>query len=340
MPDKKIIEISWESLWRIFFFLLLIVTMYLGRQILLGLFMAIVISSGLELVVDFLENRGIPRTVGVILIFLAAIVFLIIIIYAIIPLVIADLNAIFSGFDKPTAVLWQSLLSLKTSQSINVIIKKISTEFFAGNISPLGILSQAMGSFGLAVAVLVSSFYLSLSKDGVERFIKVIFPLNYESEALKIYERSRRKIGNWFRTQIVLSLVMGVLAWIALLVLGVKHAFIIGIVTGFFELVPFVGPILSGTIAFLVAMTTSATTALYVLIFFLILHQFESHVLVPILMKRSVGLHPVIVIISLLIGGQVGGFLGIVIAVPAAAVFQEVIEQWSSRKRPVASISE
>ena len=84
------------------------------------------------------------------------------------------------------------------------------------------------------------------------------------------------------------------------------------------------------------ALLTSTTLALYTLIFFLIAQQFESNILVPILSKRSVGLHPVIVIISLLIGAEVGGVLGIIIAVPVAAIFQEVVQDWSIKRRAEA----
>lgn len=335
--DKKTLEISWVSLWRILLFVLLVGVLYLGRQILLGLFLAIIISSGIEVLVNFLEKRGIPRTLGVILIFIIALLLIIILIYTVIPLIIIELNTVFSGFGKSAGNnFWASIFSASASKSVNAVITKLSESFFAGDISPLSWFSQTLGSFGLAVAVLISSFYLSLSRDGVERFIKAVMPLDYEKPALRIYERSRRKIGFWFQTQILLSVMLGVLVWGAMVLLGVKHAFLVGILAAVFEIVPFVGPILSGATAVLMALASSLTLAFYTLITFLAIQQLESHVLVPVLTRRSVGLHPVIVIIAILIGAEVGGVLGILISVPAAAVFQEVIEEWSVKKRPVA----
>lgn len=335
MPDKKTLEISWGSLWRILFFVLFVVVLFLGRQIFLGLFLAIIISSGLEQIVSFLERRGIPRTLGVILIFLFAILLLIIVIYAIIPLLIVELNTIFSGASKSAAnSFWGFLINLRASKSLDAIVVRLSQQFFSGNASPLDLLSGAVGSFGLAVAVLISSFYLSLSRDGVERFIKTVFPPDHEKIALKIYENSKKKIGFWFQSQIVLSLIMGISVWGALTLLGVKHTFLLGIIAALFEVVPFVGPILSGAIAVLVAFSGSTTLAVYTLFVFLALQQFESNLLVPLLTRRSTGLHPVIVIVALLIGAEVGGLLGMLIAVPAAAVFQEIIDEWSNKKRP------
>src|SRR5258708_7221964 len=335
--QKLSLEISWTTLWRIFLFSLMVVIMYAGRQILLGLFLAVVISSGIEIVIDFLERNGLPRTLGVILVFLVSLVAVIVLVYAVIPFIIADLNALFlSQGNGPTDGFWSSVLSLRTSQSASAIIEKLSSQFFANMGSPIGFFSQVLGSFGLAVAVIISSFYLSLTKDGVERFIKIVFPSEHRELALRLYERSRKKIGYWFRTQILSSLVMCLLVWGVLLLLGVKHAFLLGVLAGIFELVPFLGPILAGAVAVIAAAAQSSTLAIYTLITFLAVHKFEANILVPMFMKRSVGLHPVVVIIALLIGAETGGLLGIIISVPAAAVFQEVLEEWSSKRQATA----
>jgi predicted PurR-regulated permease PerM len=335
--EHRISDISWESLWRILIFVVLVAILYQGREIILGLFLAIIISSGLEGIVDALERIGLPRSISVILIFLFVIVVFIFIIYSLAPFVIVELNTIFSGTGKATSGSLNLLLNFKDSPSISSAISKLSSQFFSSTASPLSFFSNALGGFGLAVAVVISSFYLSLSHDGVERFIKVVIPPDYEAKALKIYERSRKLIGSWFRTQLLLSLIMGFIVWGGLTVMGVPYALLIAFLAAIFELVPFVGPIISGAIAIVSALTISTALGLYTLIFFLVAQQLESNVLVPLLSRRSVGLHPVIVIVALLIGAEVGSVLGIVIAVPAAAVFQEVIQEWSMNKRAVTA---
>jgi len=329
-------EITWTTLWRILAFVFLVTIFYEGRQIILGLFLAIIISSGLEGLVNLLERVGLPRSVSVILIFLLAVILIIFVVYSLTPLVIVELNTIFSATGKASSGSLGSLLGAKTSQSVSAIINKISADFFAGGASPLDYFSSAIGSVGLAVAVILCSFYLSLSKDGVERFIKVVLPPDYEESALHLYERSRRLIGYWFRTQILLTVIMGFTVWGGLALLGVKYAFLIGVLAGFFEIVPFVGPFLSGAVAVLSAISTSPTLALYTLIFFVAAQQFEANLLIPLLTQRIVGIHPVIVIVALLIGAEIGGILGIIISVPAAGVFQEVVQQWSIKKRSSA----
>lgn len=336
--ERVTLEISWTTLWRILFFVVLAVVLFLGRQIVLGLFLALVISSGFDFIVDFLERHGIPRTLGVIIIFLTTVLFIVVILYTVIPYVVAEANLILASFKNQSAgnTLFGPLIDLQTAQSLNIFINKFSQQFLVGNASPIEAFSKILGNIALVISVFVSSFYLSLSRDGVERFIKAVLPDEYEPAALRVYARSRNKIGAWLRTQLLINIIMGVLVWAALSILGVRHAFLLGLLAGIFELVPFVGPILSGAAAVITALTISVNLAISTLIVFLAIHQFESHLLVPLLTKRSVGLHPVIVIAALLMGAEVAGMLGILIAVPAAAVFQEIFDDRSWRKKQVA----
>jgi predicted PurR-regulated permease PerM len=211
-------------------------------------------------------------------------------------------------------------------QSFSAALNRIAGQYLSQNSSPLDFLSQALGGAVLGITVLISSFYLSLTSDGVERFIRALFPGNADARVMKLYHRARRKIGFWFQSQLFLTLIMGLLVWITLALLGVKHAFVLGIIAGFLELMPFVGPIISGALAVLIAITTSARLGFYTLGVFLVIQQFEGHFLVPLVTKKAVDLHPVIVIISLLIGLQIDGVLGALVAVPLAAVLQEIVE--------------
>jgi predicted PurR-regulated permease PerM len=333
--DRKYLEISWFSLWRVLFFLALAGLMYLSLNILLGLFLALVISSGLEFIVNFMEKRGIPRTVGVILVFVVSALLVIITVYTVLPLLIIDINTALLSLDKLAQDSWWGpFVDFRSTQSLNEFINRISQELFSGGTSPLGAFSNLFGSLALTVSVVISAFYLSLSRDGVERFIMAVFPADMERQALKIYERSRARIGLWFRTQILLSLIVGVVVLITLSILGVRHAVLLGLLAAVLEIVPFIGPILAGTAAVISALITSPSLALYTLIAFLVIHQIENHILIPMIMGKSIGMHPVIVIMALLIGAEAGGFMGILVSVPAAVVLQEILEGWNARPQP------
>ncbi|KKW46451.1 MAG: hypothetical protein A3A43_03475 [Candidatus Liptonbacteria bacterium RIFCSPLOWO2_01_FULL_56_20] len=332
--ERKTLEISWASLWRVLFFIVLVALMFWGKRILLGLFLAIVISSGLEFIVNFLERRGIPRALGVIMVFLAGAVGIILTVYTIIPLIIVDINTALITLSQTTGgTWWGPLVNFRTAQSASTLINRISQEFFSGASSPLGVVSHVLGGVILSFSILISAFYLSLTRDGIERFIRAVFPPDYEDTALRIYANSSKRIGDWFRAQIVLSFAIALTVFIALFLLKVKYAFLLAILAGFFELVPYMGPILSGSAAVLSAFTTSVTLALYTLGVFLVIHQIEGHFLVPVIVGRHVALHPVIVIIALLLGFELGGILGMLISIPATVVSQEILEDWSGKRR-------
>ena len=331
---RNAFDVSWVTLWRVLAFVTLAIILYQGRQILLGLFLAIVIASGIEGIVDVLEARvRLPRSVSVILIFLVILVGLVVVVYTVVPFLLVEINTIFAGSGKSIAGDWGALFGLQSPESITSLIGSISSRFLNTNASPIDLFSSALGSFGLAAAVVVSSFYLSLTHDGVERFLQVVVPQDYEETTMRIYRRSKQLIGSWFRMQILLSVTMGFIVWAGLALIGVRYAFLIAVLAAIFELVPFLGPIFSGAIAVVSALLTSTALAIYTLIFFIIAQQFESHILVPLLTRRAIGMHPVIVIVALLIGAEIGGLLGVIIAVPLAAILQEMVRDWSSRRR-------
>lgn len=337
--ERTALDISWVSLWRIFAFGLLIAIMFLGRDVLLGLFLAIVISSGLEFVVNFLAARGVPRTMGVILIFLFAALLLILVVYTVIPLIIVDLNTALISLGETSERAWWGAALNFHPESAQSLVTAISGRLFGAS-SPFQTLSDLVGGVALAASVVAIAFYLSLTQNGIERFIRAVFPAAYESAVLKIYHRAFHRVGVWFRTQIALSFLAGALVLIALLLLGVRYAFLLALVTAILEIVPYIGPIVAGSLSVLAALLTSPSLALYTLIAFLGVQQIEQHFLVPVLIGRNMGLHPAIVIVALLVGLELGGVLGMIIAVPAAVVIQEVVEEWAGKRAPAGEAVE
>lgn len=331
---KSTADISWKTLWRVLFFLAIAALMFAGLKVLFALFLAIVISSGLEFIVNFLEKHGLSRTLGVVLVFLFVAVLFIAIFSIVLPVLIVDINTILNTTLKELSQdpFWGPVIGLEAAETVNFWLSRVSENIWGGGAAPWGVVSGIFGGLLLVFSVVVIAFYLSLSRDGVERFIRAVLPADYEDAALSIYERSRRRIGMWFRSQIILSLIVGFMVFVALSILGVKYAALLALLAAAFELVPYIGPILAGSASVLTALISSPILALYTLVAFVIIQQVENHILVPLIVGRRVGMHPVIVIVSLLVGAQVGGLLGILVAVPAAVVLQEVVENWTGKK--------
>ena len=332
MMDQKGIDISWGTLWRVLFMLVLATTLFVARDILIALFLAIVISSALDPIVSWLEKKRIPRILSTLGIYIVLLLFIALLAYAILPIALSELNNLLGHLGKYSGTLFEFIDTSGFIQSINEALSKVTNLLLSGSTSLLEVGTKFLGSLTTAVSVFVLSFYLTVGKDGVEKFLAAILPSIYEERVMDLYGRIRKKIGRWFSGQIVLSLGVGLLVFIGLSVLGVKYSLILGIVAAIFELVPYVGPIFSGSLAVLVALTDSVTLALYVLVLYIIIQQLENNVLVPAVTKLTTDLQPVVILIALLIGAQAFGFIGLVLAVPAAVLLQELLEDWARSK--------
>jgi len=172
------------------------------------------------------------------------------------------------------------------------------------------------------------SFYLTISRDGVEKFLRALLPESAESRVIQIYKKTRKKIGRWFQAQLMLSLVVGSAVFIGLWIIGVEQNLVLAVIAAAFELVPVVGPIFAGALAVAVVAGESLRLGLYVLLLFIAIQQIENQLLVPLVMKKAVGINPVIILVALLGGAQVAGVIGMLVAIPTAVFLQEILNDW------------
>ena len=311
--------------------LLLATALFLARESLIILFLAIIISSALDSPVDYLERKKIPRILGTLLIFIVSLAAMAFLLYTLVPIIIFEFKNLLSHISEFQIPIFGSL-DISRIDKIDQHLEDLANVLFSGSASLLNIIASVFGGIALAASVLVLSFYLTINRVGVERFLRSILPLTHENYVIEIYRRARNKLSLWFQGQLLLMLIIGAAVSLGLWILGVKYSLVLGVLAGILEIVPLVGPIFAGVIVFLVAVSESWILGFYVLIFFLIIQQIENHLLVPLVMKKTVGINPVVVVVSLLAGSQIAGFIGIILAVPVAVVLQEMIEDWERRK--------
>jgi len=337
MNERQILEVNWKIFWQFFVFLIILLVLFLARKAFGVLLIAIVISLGLEPLISFLERKRVNRLLGALIVFLLTFFLIGLVFYLIIPSLIVDISGFIEHFNKIIVSTFGIGLPQNIVKNFSLSFDKAFSFLSAVNVSITGALTSVINKAVLILATLMISFYLTIEKGGTEKLLRVILPDIYEKSTLDIFNAFRIKIRRWFAAQLGLSLVIGVIVSIGLWLLGVRYPLILGIIAALFELVPVIGPILSGVIAFLVASTDSLSLGLYALLFFFIVQQIENHILVPIVMGKTVGVHPVIVIISLLAGAQIAGFVGIILSVPAAVIAQEIFAHLAKEKANRAS---
>lgn len=325
--------IDWGSLWKILVMVILAWVAYLTLDILLAILVALVIAAGLDAPVSWLKKKGIPRLLSTLLLFIIGIIFFASVIYTVVPLAIADLTQLAVNLNNFASPLADTLQASNIVNTFNEQLNSLADSLISGAIPLTSIAASLFGNIFLAITVLVLAFYLTVGQDGVERFIVAILPTAYEKTAIDLYLKTRKQIGQWFKGQLLLSISIGVAVYAGLYLLGVKYALLLGIVAGLFEIVPFVGPIFSGGAAVLIALSTSLNLALYTLILFVLIQQLENNLLVPVVMRYTTNLNPAVVLISILIGGKLFGFMGLILAVPGSVFIQEIIERWTASKK-------
>ena len=201
-------------------------------------------------------------------------------------------------------------------------IKKITSSFSSGFTSIVG------GTFGGLVnliLVIVMSFYLSIQEKGLVTFLRIVTPVKHEKYVIDLWARTQRKIGLWFQGQLFLGLVVGAITFIVLSILGVQYAFLIAVISGLAELIPF-GLTFAAIPAVLFAVIDGGILLGFkVLIFYIILQQLENYVIGPAIVKRVVGIPPLIVLVAFLVGITLAGFWGALLAIPFAVLILEYL---------------
>ena len=305
--------------------------------------LAVVIASFIDGGVRFFQRFHIPRTLAVTIMYVTGILVLVGFLYLFIPVLLDELLALLQLLppDSPIAQFINpeddggfmgALGQLTDTTNANPfeLVQMLRSELSALNI--LETLSIFFGGVVNIILVAVISFYLSVLDDGVGQFLRIVTPLQHEEHVLSIWERSRAKIAGWFRGQVLLALIEGVLTYVGLLIIGVPYALIIGIVAFFMSLIPY-GVLLSGFVAVVVGFFAGGIPmALTTFIFILILQQLENYVWQPLIINSVTGVPSLIIIISLVIGAQLAGLMGLLLAVPIAVVILEIIHDAERRR--------
>ncbi len=328
--SKLVFEVSWSALWKIFAFAVFCAVIYLAFEAFLVLLLAIVVSSAFDSPVSFLKDKlNIPRILGTIFIFAVGLFLIFSVFYILLPILFFEITSLiefFTGLDidflGDNSKFFENFKEEFLFPDFNEIISYI----LRGSASIFGIIGRTLSVFGFAVSFLIISFYLTLSRDSIEKLLKSVFPAESEDNIVNIYYRARKRIGRWFQAQLILSFVVGLIVFVGLSIVGVKYSFLIAFLAAILGIVPHVGSIFSGLIGVMIALTMSVPLALWTLGVFLLVNLFESNFLVPLFMHKMINVHPVVVIMSLLIGYQVAGVIGMILSVPVAVVIIEIAD--------------
>lgn len=338
--QKQTVDLSYESIIKFFIVLFALFAIVYLKGIIFIIFISIILALIMNPAVDGMQKKNIPRVAGAASLFLAAFIFFGLLIYIVAPPLAKELGALASHFPAYikntgldfTAISNQNLLDSSFDYNISEPLQNILLEASKSlkNVTS-NILVGVLGFLGgllSAALIFVISFYLVVEENGVEKFVQTLVPAEYRHRALRIIKKVEVKLGKWFIGQLFLGFIIGLVTFMGLYIIGVPYALVLGIIAGVLELVPYIGPALSAIPAIAIAFTISPFLAAATLILYFFIQQFENYLIVPKVMEKSVGLHPVIIIIAMLIGGQLAGIMGIILAIPVTTIISIVLEDF------------
>lgn len=296
-------------------------------------FSGYILMAGFYPIVQYFERRNFPRFLAILMPYIPIIALIILLSTVIAPQLLSQTLALSRELPQILHKAGQALhfnISLASGQSfITSQIQNLASNLFAFTATVFRV-------FIFVVAMFVISVYMILERDKMYGGLADLFPVNAQSEMRSVLHDVERKLGDWFRGQLILSLAVGVLSFVFLFFTGIPYSLTLGFLAAVFEVIPYAGPIFSAIPAIVVALNISFSKGIVVLIGYIVIHQIEGHLLAPNILHKSIQLSPLIIIGTIILGTEAGGILGALLAVPVASVLQVLIRH-SQSLREVAT---
>lgn len=309
--------------------------------------MSLVVAYLLNPLVDFMEKKGIRRNLAILIAFVGIIIILVLLFMSFIPrlandisVLVNDIPNIFIEFDKliediknnPNYIIDVSRFFdidkelLKLSESFREVLTNLSSRLLQSTAKLLDI-----------VMIPIITYYYLKDKNKFIRHLYHLIPVKFREETRKISADIDTVLGGFIRGQLIIALFVGLLTGIGCYVIGIPYSWTVGLVAGVTNIIPYFGPFLGGIMPVILGLMNKPILALWVVIWIIVVQQIESTFLSPKIMSHSVGLHPLTVIFSILLFGNIFGVIGMIIGVPLIGSIKVIMNYG---KEFIASVKE
>ncbi|MFA6537377.1 MAG: AI-2E family transporter [Patescibacteria group bacterium] len=346
MSEKRqLIDLSIMSIIKFFLVVLALVFFYLIKEVVAILFVALILSSAFDPWIDTLQKIKFPRWLSILLIYVIMFLFIGAVIVLLIPPMAEQFSQLvknFPGYFEKIKGAFEGLKSYSAEHGLmgqidsglNSLKNDLGGAFYS-------IFSTVAGVFGGIISffvALVITFYMSVEESAMKKTLMFIIPESYQPFILQLINKVQKKIGDWLKGQLVLSLILGTMVYVGLTILGVEYALVLAFIAAVGEFVPYLGPIMAAVPSVFLAFTQSPTKGLFVFILYIIIQQIENNILVPKVMQKAVGLNPIISITAMLIGAKVAGLVGVIMAIPVATAVSVIIKELCQSENKIEQI--
>jgi predicted PurR-regulated permease PerM len=301
--------------------------------VLLPFFLAIIIAYILNPLVEFLESRRVPRYLGILAIYAVFIIIIFVIGSSIIPLLLHELQKLAERVPEYTRQFQQFILHLQSDyrrinipESVRLVLDQNIVNLQESVQDVLEwITATVLGLFSHLFTILIIPllvYYILRDMDSLKRSFVMLFPKSYRRWIAAMGSEMDRTLGAYFRGMLLICFLVAVLTYTGFVIIGLDFALILGIIAGLTNIIPYFGPLIGAVPAVLIASLAAPALVIKVIIVIVIVQQIESQFIAPQILGRSLGLHPLIVIFVLIVGGKFFGLVGLIFAVPFTAMLR------------------
>jgi predicted PurR-regulated permease PerM len=293
---------------------------------------AIIIAAATAPLARAMERYHIPRSITVLALYLAVALVLAGVIALMVPVITSEIELLRSALPEYSRRAQDLIARLAPGYVASVSNDRLATTVTAqlGDVlSGAAAVAFTAGSLLVQVVlVLVMAYFMVVEAEFAHRMVARFIPAAQQRRTLRMLHVIGTKLGQWARAQAIIALSFGLAFGIGLRMLGVHYAGTLGLVGAVLEIVPYIGGVVTLLLTVVVAGTQSPWLILWTVLLYVAIVQVEAHILAPALIGRSVGLHPLLVVIALFVGAETLGILGALLAVPLAVVAQVVVDEF------------
>lgn len=312
------------SPWSIALFILIPLGLYFFwaiRDIIFSLLIAFIIMSSLRPGVNYLVSKKTPRGLAIGMVFASFVLFFLSLISIIIPPIVIETSNLIRTLPVVLEDTIPSLQGVVDFSNISSIVPNVTNNVF-------GFLSALFSNTLFVIATLFFSLYFLIEENLLDRFIHRYVSKKKADRISQTLAQAEARMSSWFWGEITLMTVVGVLTYLGLLLIGIKYALPLAVLAGLLEVVPNIGPVISAIPAVILGFSTSYFAGFAALALYIIIQQLENNLIVPMIMKKAVGLNPILTLLALLVGGRFGGVLGVLLAIPMLLFIETILQEY------------
>jgi len=314
--------------------------LYRFNQVVFILFIAIMIGTVIRPAVSWLNQRGLPKMAGVILVYIVLLIAFTGFLLLLFPLIVEQsttISAASAGYYqnlREWLVHYPNQLIVRLSEFIPATLPSLKPvqqsgqDVMASAGQALGYITVASKAVFIAMVILVLAFYWTLDGTRTIQSFLLLVPQNQRESVSELISEMETKVGSYIAGQGVLCLIIGVTALLAYLLIGLPNALVLALLAGVLEAVPMIGPLLGAIPAAMVAFSIAPDKLIWVIVATVVIQQLENSLLVPRIMRKAVGVNPFVTLLALFAFSSLFGLAGALMAIPMAAIIQLLLNRF------------